>query len=408
MKTIFFTFLLFISCNCFSQYIGVRARYTETKLVDDSPNPPRRQNRLILSFYEVSGTGIYTPVSLSNYDIWVYKEGLQYGSYIGGVLDSSGNNYPGYAWPAPMAVSYYNSYFPNYIDCDPNAATKYTVNGHELDCGFVTVSYWDIDYGTGQSFEAFPAPNVCLPYYIWPNPYAFSPGNVNFTWPVPPTAPYNWYSFACYNSTQQLVIRGVLPMDSSALLVILPVEFANERAVTDNNCHIKLSWSNLTETDINYYEVDRSVNGNPFAPAGYIFSYLNNGSAANYNFTDSAKSIQGAIIYRIKAVEMSNNFFYSTMLRVKTCDQISKSTFTVFPNPALNGKFNFQITNLSRGRYQVSVVNAVGEKLVTKEIIHNGGLLTDFIELPYSPGGMYSLIIRSEDILLSKKIIIKK
>src|SRR5258706_9948769 len=102
-KFIFLSLMLFIYCCSFSQskYIGVKARYAETRLVDDSPNPPKRQNRLILSFYEVSSTGVYTPVSLSNYDIWVYKEGLQYGSYMGGVLDSSGNNYPGYSWPAP-------------------------------------------------------------------------------------------------------------------------------------------------------------------------------------------------------------------------------------------------------------------------------------------------------------------
>src|SRR5260221_11565213 len=194
-KFILLAVLQFFCCYSFSQYIGVKARYAETRLVDDSPNPPKRQNRLILSFYEISSTGVYTPVSLSNYDIWVYKEGLQYGSYMGGVLDSSGNNYPGYNWPAPNAVSYYNSYYPNYIDCDPNAATHYIVNRHELDCGFIGVSYWDIDYGTGQQIELFTAPNVCLPYYIWPDPYAILPGNVNFGWPVFPTAPYNWYSF---------------------------------------------------------------------------------------------------------------------------------------------------------------------------------------------------------------------
>ena len=81
MKFIFL--LLLISNLCTAQYIGVRARYTETRLVDDSPNPPKRENRLVLSFYTVTfnGTGNdFTPVVLSNYDIWVYKEGLQFGN----------------------------------------------------------------------------------------------------------------------------------------------------------------------------------------------------------------------------------------------------------------------------------------------------------------------------------------
>ena len=198
MKMFLFIISFFVSFVSQSQYIGVKARYTETRLVDDSPNPPKRENHLILSFFEVSPGGIYSPTTLSNYDLWVYKVGLQYGSFMGGVLDSSGNNYDGYAWPAPKAVAYYNSLGLNYIDCDPNAATHYVVNGHELDCGFVTVSYWDIDYGTGNPFEAFTAPNICLPYYSFGHPYYFNPGNVNFDWSVLfPTSPYNLYNFSC-------------------------------------------------------------------------------------------------------------------------------------------------------------------------------------------------------------------
>ena len=173
-------------CLCtfgFSQYIGVKARYTESKIIQNLPEPPSRENRLVLSFYTVDAGGVYTPVYLSDYPIWIYKSGLQFGSINGGVLDSTGNNYPGYPYTAPKVVSYYNSYGINYIDCDPNLATRYTVNGFELDCGFVPVSSWE------NSNESFTAPNVCLPYYLYPDSYSIFPGNVNFTWPIPATEP---------------------------------------------------------------------------------------------------------------------------------------------------------------------------------------------------------------------------
>ena len=403
-KFIFLSFMLFIYYRSFSQYIGVRARYTETRLVDDSPNPPKRQDRLILSFYAVSGTGVYTPVSLSNYDIWVYKEGLQYGSYIGGVLDSSGNNYPGYNWTAPMAVSYYNSYYPNYIDCDPNAATHYIVNGHELDCGFVTVSYWDMDYGTGQSFEAFPAPNVCLPYYIWPNPLAMFPGNVNFTWPVFPTAPYNWYSFACYNSTQQLIIRGVLPHDTA--LVSLPVRFDNVRADIIGTENVKISWSNLTESDIDYYMIERSEGGNSFQTIGIIFPQFNDGRRADYEFFDNTANTGKTFLYRVKALENAGSYLYSNVLRVNISNE-HNITLSVYPNPVVNNQLTFQVTDLPKGQYTISLVNAMGQQMLVKEIVHNGNSITQSVKLVNMPGGIYSFILRSTDTLLSKKIIIK-
>src|SRR5688572_32575499 len=104
----FLFFLMTIFCiETQAQYIGIRARYIDTRLVDNSPEQPSRENRMILSFYEVSGAGVWTPTVLNNYDLWIYKEGLQFGSPMGGVVDSSGNNYPGYAYTAPRVVAYY-------------------------------------------------------------------------------------------------------------------------------------------------------------------------------------------------------------------------------------------------------------------------------------------------------------
>src|SRR5688500_8943225 len=99
-KILLLSVLQVVACTCFSQYIGVKARYTETRLVVNSPLPPSRENRLILSVFHVSDSGVYTP-GIPNFDIAIYKEGLQYGSFTGGVLASSGNNYPGYPMTAP-------------------------------------------------------------------------------------------------------------------------------------------------------------------------------------------------------------------------------------------------------------------------------------------------------------------
>ncbi|MBN8878062.1 MAG: T9SS type A sorting domain-containing protein [Sphingobacteriales bacterium] len=397
--------LLFYNSIGYSQYIGVKARYTETRLVDDAPNPPKRENRLILSFYTVSDLGIYTPTVLTNYDLWVYKQGLQYGSYCGGVLDSCSNNYPGYSYTAPKAVAYYNSYYHNWIDCDPNAATHYVVNGHELDCGFITVSYWDIDYGTGAAIECFPAPNVCLRYYHpWEFPYGLAPGNVNFTWPVPPTAPYNWYSFACYQSTQQLVIRGVLPHDTS--LITLPVRFDHVRASLMNDSRVKLEWSNLTESDINYYEAQRATDGQNFQTIGLVFPLHNNGGKADYTFVDNAIG-SGNYYYRIKALENSRTILYSHVLRISN-SIAAKALLTVYPNPITNGQLNFQVTNLPAGKYKAVLVNMTGQEKLIYRIDHPGGSFSQSQHLSSLAAGMYQFILRSPDITLSQKIIITR
>ncbi len=402
MKFILIAFVQLVYTCCYSQYIGVKARYTETRLVDDSPNPPKRQNRLILSFYEVNPYGVYTPVSLTNYDIWVYKEGFQYGSCCGGVLDSTGNNYPGYSWPAPKAVAYYNSYNLNWIDCDGSITTHYIVNGHELDCGFIGVSHWEMDYGTNQAFEAFTAPNICLPYYLWPHPYASM--NYNFSWPVPPTPPYNWYSLACYNSTQQLIIRGVLAHDTA--LTMLPVRFDNVKAVVDQRGIIKISWSNLTESNINYYEIEKSLDGRSFHTAGLVFPLLNNGGRADYVFPDNNLLPGEKLFYRIKAIETSGHSLFSQVLSVSFTN--SKTPYLkVYPNPVINHQLNFQLINIPAGQYSIVLINSLGQEDLKKEIQLNGGSIVQSINLFNLSPGYYYLIVRSTDKIFSEKIIIR-
>jgi hypothetical protein len=401
MKQILFALSILIYFSGYSQYIGVRAKYTDTRLVDDAPNPPKRENRLILSFFEVSASGQYIPVNLSNYDLWVYKGGLQYGNGTGGVLDSTGNNYPGYSYPAPRAVAYYNTYGINYIDCDPNAATHYIVNGHQLDCGFINVSYWDIDYGTGNPFEAFTAPNICLPFYNLPHPYYFTPGNVNFGSYFLSGPPYNLYNFACPGSTLQLVLRGLLEQDTSNTLVVLPVKFDNIRGILNGADNVQLSWSNMTESNIVHYEVERSADGVSFQTIGTVLPTLNNGSRADYTFLSIQPDQKD--YYRVKAIETSGGLFYSSIIHLKKPN--APTELSIFPNPVTNGSLHFRLTNAETGRYILYLLNTASQQVKQKLINHSGGHMVRQIDLTGLPRGIYQVVIQSDSARFSKNII---
>lgn len=399
--------LLLLNFACFAQYIGVRARYTETRLVDDAPNPPKRENRLILSFYSVTFNGtanVFTPAVLSNYDIWVYKQGLQYGNVMGGVLDSTGNNYPGYAWPAPKAVSYYNTLGLNYIDCDPNAATHYVVNGQELDCGFITVSYWDVDGGTGVPFEAFPAPNICLPWYDFMEPYYWNPGNVNFSpETVFPGPPYNLYNYNC-GGPLQLVRRGLLSYDSSSG-GILPVRFVNLRAEIDATSMVTIAWSNMTESEIQNYIIEHSVDGSLFQSSGTIMPTGNTGGRADYSY--STTQSEETVYYRIKATESTGTVMYSNIVVVRKAVPITtiNQSFRIFPNPVTGGEFSIRLTNAPAGRYICTVINPEGQPIRQKMIQHNSGDMVRQIDLTGLPSGLYRLILRSTTKIYTETVV---
>jgi hypothetical protein len=394
MKLKLFTFLLMIASKSFGQYIGVTAKYIDTRLVDNPGHNQSRENRLILSFYEVSPMGVYTPANLSNYDLYVWTDGLQYGNNMGGVLDSTGNNYPGYSYTAPRAVSSWNSYNYQYIDCSPFLATHYVVNGWQLDCGFIRVSYWETDVN-GNENEVFTAPNVCLPYYSFGDPYYFTPGNVNFT--ESGAGPYNYYNFLCANGPLQLAIRGILPPDSGVTIVFLPVRFTNEQVEMAAGGQATVSWSNLSETNLIHYLVEKSADGISYQTIGTVLPSHNNGTRANYSF-QTIQTDQHAY-YRIKAVENNGGFFYSKIVAAERFSNVPldpEQILSVYPNPIRDGNFSFRLPGAEKGRYVSYVVNHNGQQLKQKLVMHNGGDLARQVDLAGLPPGMYQFVLRGE------------
>jgi subtilisin-like proprotein convertase family protein len=63
---------------------------------------------------------------------------------------------------------------------------------------------------------------------------------------------------------------------------------------------------------------------------------------------------------------------------------------SVFPNPS-TGEFQLSVDNGVRGTLQVSVTDAVGRVVLTKELTKNGGLLQDRLDLSQLSRGVYQL-----------------
>jgi hypothetical protein len=401
MKPFIFTFLLFITLAGVAQqptgYIGVRARYTASRTIDHPGFPATRENRLVLTFFNVTADGSFIPTSLSNYPVAVFTHSQLPGP-VGGILDSTGGNYPGYTWTAPKVASYYSSEGPEHIGCD-SIANTFTLNGHELDCGWVGVSYWDYDYGTGELLEHFVTPLVCLPYYNFSHPYFHSPGNINFFNPQLGGFPPTIQSFTC-SFIQQFSVTGVLPPDSSNTHVVLAAHFAYERIESSSN-GLTVRWSNLNETGTEQYSIERATSDNRvFQPIGTLAPLHHNGDRADYSFIDPSFPPHLTLYYRVKAVESNGTVSYSATV-------IHSPTFVspqlqVYPNPSSNGQFHYRIAAARKGRYTISLIDVQGRVLRVTTTDHQGGTITG--TLSANAGARY-LIIRSIDAIFSQPLV---
>lgn len=136
------------------------------------------------------------------------------------------------------------------------------------------------------------------------------------------------------------VVRSVSTPDIGAYeftgTVTVPVKLVSIFA-TRLKTDVVLNWVVASETNSNYYLVERSANGSHFTEAGSIGA-RNNPQGGAYNFTDlmGVTFANGpALFYRIKIVDKDGRYEYSPIVIVKL-DKELVTAVDAYPNPFRN------------------------------------------------------------------------
>ncbi|MCU7549457.1 hypothetical protein OCK74_10045 [Chitinophagaceae bacterium LB-8] len=171
---------------------------------------------------------------------------------------------------------------------------------------------------------------------------------------------------------------------STANFSVLPVHFSNVKA-SEKTSGVQVEFTNLTESDVDYYEVERSLDGKAFITTKKLYPSKNNYSSAAYSWLDAAAK-EGKIIYRIKAVETTGKTIYSNLVNITL--GAKNSSMSVY---AKSGQVALQISNLPAGKYQLQLLSAAGQMLGVENISHGGGSLSQTTTLNSAKAGIYIL-----------------
>ena len=176
-------------------------------------------------------------------------------------------------------------------------------------------------------------------------------------------------------------------VNGTVVLTPVPVKFANIKA-SKKASGIEVSFSNLTESDVVSYSIERSANGKQYSSIKELEPSKNDGGSADYSYTD-AQPLSGNNLYRIKSTETNGKIAYSAIAKV---DLDAKGlSLTIAPNPAISTELGLQISNLPSGNYKIRIFNnnaqVVGEQLLK----HNGGSFSQTFPLNKLQSGMYYL-----------------
>ncbi len=180
-----------------------------------------------------------------------------------------------------------------------------------------------------------------------------------------------------------------------------PVEISRfESSVIEKN-KIELQWTTASELNNDYFEIERSTDGNIFKDIGRVKGNGTSSLVERYSFIDDSPHF-GKNYYRLKQVDFDGVFSFSKILLENI--QTDKSEISIFPNPSKDFICIESHVNIE----QVRVYNIVGENLSHTAVINKKNDQTYNLNLQGLETGLYIISVKTNDNNDSSKIILKE
>jgi len=237
--------------------------------------------------------------------------------------------------------------------------------------------------------------------YDAPNSAGGVPSNMmadfvqNITGPTPvrtatPLAPEKWVA-------QQVAITS---------LSLLPVELIDFKAVqceNNNKPSACISWVTATETNNDFFTVERSISGINWEGIATVDGAGNSSSPLRYSIEDPF-SISGTVYYRLRQTDFDGTTTFSLPLAIlmKPLKEL-----VGFPNPASR---NIRLSgDFPSGVLLVRLMDVAGklvhDKSIERAMTDASGELN--INLPELPAGAYVLLVNAPDGILHQQLRIQ-
>lgn len=219
----------------------------------------------------------------------------------------------------------------------------------------------------------------------------------NAQWIGPPTGTDNPGSnYVDGVSSQSFDAPWVLVSKQSPL----PVELLTFDGICDNG-YIHLSWSTASETNNNYFTVQKSVDSYVWSDVTVINGNGNSNEILYYSYIDVYEFDQK--YYRLKQNDYDGNYSYSGVLYIEGCDD-SLPNVIMYPNPII-GEFIIDIRNVDCFDADIVFYNDVGQLIYQKKLMDLNTIKKHFIDLSLLSKGFYYVNFRCKGFNKTQKFL---
>jgi len=227
--------------------------------------------------------------------------------------------------------------------------------------------------GTGTTYSIPATTNICpliLPQYCgWVPGIQVTAGEVYLVYIS------NWSQ-----SNTAFDLTWTLGGGASLDCIVLPIELLRFDAEL-NGDQVDLRWSTASESNSNYFGIERSSDGSEFEAIGTVQAAGNSYQTIDYTFTDHSPH-KGLNYYRLHQVDNDGEFEYSPIRSVTVL--LNSSVFQLVPNP---GQDVVELVSNSFAPGSIFTMHdAIGREVLQVPLM-DGRMSIDVYDLP---SGLYT------------------
>lgn len=212
-----------------------------------------------------------------------------------------------------------------------------------------------------------------------------------------------------FNTSGDFYLPGALVFTIDINPVLLPVELLSFDAAKKDTS-VMLQWATASESNNDYFEIERSLNSSNWQPVGRIAGQGRSSSYQFYEWEDEtaaefAKSENASrqmIYYRLKQVDFNKKYGYSDIRQVRF-ENAAALNFSIYPNPVSNNaKINF--TSPGDSVIDVKIIDTNGKMVLASRVSNKN--FKDF-DLRNLKSGAYFIEAKTEDGFMRKRFLVE-
>ena len=185
----------------------------------------------------------------------------------------------------------------------------------------------------------------------------------------------------------------------------LPISLINFEA-KKNGSVSNISWSTLSESNNDYFTVERTIDGVNFIEIDVVDGAGNHNGILNYATIDRSP-VNGKNYYRLKQTDFDGTSAYSNLVMVEFEGIKTQSAISVFPNPSNGNDVRISITGAqSKSSIVVKLSSSNGAEILNLNAIATNGFVQIPLETNRLANGVYYLQIIVDGANTTQKLII--